>query len=149
MRKEILIIDDDESSRFIMKEIISRTGYSFDIHEAHNGESAITFLMDYEEKLVEDSITEQVCMLIFLDINMPIMNGFEFIKEFVALSDHFEKIKPVTVFMITSSENPRDIQKVNEIKEIEGFVLKYPQEVLLKKIIKKSLDMSDEVNNCA
>ena len=69
MKQELMIIDDDEASRFLLRERIARLGYTYEVYETINGQEAIEFLLDYESKLTTEGVKEQVCLLIFLDIN--------------------------------------------------------------------------------
>ena len=149
MTNEILIIDDDESSRFLLRERIRRLGYSFNMHESHNGRDAIEFLLKYEGELASKLESEKKRLLIFLDINMPVSNGFDFMQRFVLIFEDFINIKPIVVFMISSSENPNDLKKISEMKKIEGFVLKYPCDKSLKEIIDKGFSTNDKYGDCA
>jgi response regulator of citrate/malate metabolism len=68
---KFLLIDDNKATNFINKTIIKKTLYVDDILVAENGEEALTILR-----------TGYIPEIIFLDINMPIMNGWEFLLEF-------------------------------------------------------------------
>jgi len=60
--------------------------------------------------------------LILLDINMPIMDGFDFLNEFIKLEKKLPK--PITIYMITSSINPRDRQRAEEFSQVSQFIVK-------------------------
>ena len=71
--------------------------------------------------------------LIFLDINMPRMNGWEFLEEYKHLPIH-QKAR-VTILILTTSANPDDIKKANEIKEVTGIETKPLSEEIVNRLL--------------
>ena len=92
--KTILLVDDDEDDQLIFKDAIKETSSEIECLTAANGRDA--FL-----QLEKASSTPS---LIFLDLNMPVMNGFEFLER-LKESDGFKKI-PVVIY--TTSDSPSD-----------------------------------------
>ncbi|QNF33769.1 response regulator [Adhaeribacter swui] len=94
----ILIVDDDDTTRYLIKRVIRSVDQKNQILTAGNGEEAL-------------SVLNQVCSsnncpdLVLLDINMPVMNGFEFLQELQnsALSE-----LPMKIAILTTSNNPID-----------------------------------------
>ncbi len=100
MKKKILLVDDDNVAHFINRRILEVSGLAEHISTANNGEEAIRYITHtYESK-------QSVPDIIFLDLNMPVMNGFKFIEKLRTLA-HIpqEKIK---IIVLSSSSHERD-----------------------------------------
>ncbi|MBD8488859.1 response regulator [Echinicola sp. CAU 1574] len=108
--KCILLVDDDEPTNFINEIIIKRTECTENVVAVQSGFAAIDYLIGVEEgkNLQPD--------LIFLDINMPAMNGWEFLEEYRKLPEH-QKVKNI-IIMLTTSLNPDDDAKARTFEEI-------------------------------
>ncbi len=102
----IFIIDDDPITIFGIKKMLKTTVICKDIKAFENGKTALEGLTKRIEKGA--SVPE----VIFLDINMPIMDGWEFLEEFVGM-DIKEKI---IINVITSSIDPLDYQRWNDFR---------------------------------
>jgi len=113
----VLIVDDDETSIFLSERIIERNRFAYEIHTSFNGEEALNFL---KANCTQMQTSIAACPeVILLDINMPIMDGFEFMKEFNAST-----ISPNSkVIILTSSSNPRDVEMAKELG-ITGYINK-------------------------
>jgi len=113
--KNILLVDDDDTSNFINKLVLRSMAIAGEIIVSTNGEDALDYLKN--ESLKKKS--GEYPTLILLDINMPIMNGFEFldaIKNSPEIND-----KDLHVCMLTSSTNPEDIRRAKEYN-IYGYL---------------------------
>lgn len=73
MFRSILLVDDDKINNFVTEKLLKRTNLSKNIKSVTNGEEALTFLSEEKNECPE---------LIFLDLNMPEMDGFHFLKYF-------------------------------------------------------------------
>jgi len=104
----VLIIDDNDSDNFIHKKIIEKSGITDRVEISLNGQEALDFLTG-QGKFVRPEGSFSQPDLIFLDINMPIMDGWEFLDEYRKLAD-IHKAK-VIVIMLTTSLNPADITR--------------------------------------
>lgn len=112
----ILLVDDDEPTNFINQIVIKRLGCAENVTAVKSGLAALDYLNTQEEK------GNPLPNLIFLDINMPAMNGWEFLEEFKKLPDH-QKSK-ITIVMLTTSVNPDDHAKAISYKEVADFEIK-------------------------
>jgi len=111
----ILLVDDDQINNFINKRIINKLGIADEVKTALNGEEALNYIQQHCQN------TGQCPELIFLDINMPVMNGFEFLNEFDSLP--LNNKDEVKIIVLTTSTNPGDLQKLKDYR-IKGFLNK-------------------------
>lgn len=122
----VLLIDDDKFNNFLNYRLLKKVNPVGEIKIAENGEEALTYLN------AKDS---EVCpQVIFLDINMPGMNGFEFIDSFKNLK--VCKTQP-RIFMLTTSTDINDLMRLENYPEIKGFVNKPLTENKLRQVIEK------------
>ena len=107
----VLLVDDNESDNFLHKWIIEKAGITDHIGIAENGIEALDFLTSkWRCGQPESSYCQPE--LILLDINMPVMDGWQFLEEYDKLED-VQKGK-VVVVILTTSFNPADIAKTEE-----------------------------------
>ena len=123
----ILLIDDDEPTNFLHKIIIEQHGCAQKIETVRSSMEALEFL----KKRIDSSYPHPD--LIFLDINMPMMDGWEFLEEYKKLQN--DQKGRVVIVMLTTSLNPADKQKAEEFKEIDGFRNKPLTEEMLDDIM--------------
>lgn len=110
--ERFILIDDNEADNVYHEIMIRRAGFTGKILIFESGIDALDFLRT-------DDLTLPTC--IYLDINMPLMDGFEFALEATPLLAG----KPTVVLvMLTSPGSPKDRQRVAEIPVIQGFVTK-------------------------
>lgn len=114
--KTILLIDDDEATNYIHKMVLKQLDCAESILIRSNGIDALEYLASY----VDGDYPKPD--LIFLDINMPAMDGWEFLDEYDKL-DKNQQANTVIV-MLTTSLNPDDRKMANTIPNISGFVSK-------------------------
>lgn len=107
MKKHILLIDDDFIFNYVARLMLERTNRVGTVSTAMNGKEAIREL----HKTIEG--TAPVPDLIFIDINMPVMNGFQFIKAFQDMD--FPGKERISLVMVTSSLDPRDIEEAKSL----------------------------------
>jgi len=120
----ILLVDDDAEDNFFHQIVIQDMNITENIQIAKNGLEALEFLKN------ENQIPPE---LIFLDINMPKMNGWEFLEAYEELKI-FQKAK-VIVVMLTTSINPEDKKRSELFPEITGFNSKPLTEDIVNEII--------------
>lgn len=130
--KSILLVDDDDATNFINKKILSRLNIAQQIHVALNGKEAIEFLENKNGIPVENA-ENAAPQLILLDINMPVMDGWEFMDAYHLLPN--EKKAEVIVVMLSTSGNPDEIKRAQSNPEISGYNSKPLDPDLLLEII--------------
>jgi len=107
--KNVLLVDDDKIFNFINTQMLKQTGMAREIHTALNGKQAIDYLNEsYRE-------TSSVPDVILLDLNMPIMNGFDFLEAFKIMGLPDKEKEHVNIIVVTSSDNQQDIDKARDM----------------------------------
>lgn len=114
--KYVLLVDDDEASNFLHKRFLRKTGKVEEIQVAYNGLNALEILESRARK------QEPLPDLIFLDLNMPVMTGWEFINAYK--NAKYLKDQELSIYVLTSSLNPNDRIKAEQAKEINGIIEK-------------------------
>ena len=137
----VLLIDDDEPTNYFNSLIIEQTGCADRIYIAQSGQKALDYLTACEHSL--GNCEGFPCPdLIFLDINMPAMNGWEFLKKYRDLN---KEQKGKTVFvMLTTSLFSEDVLKARAIPEISGFETKPLTPEAIENIIEKYFAPGDK-----
>ena len=140
--KSILIVDDEEIEFFIAKRILESTKCFNSIYNAVNGKEAIQLFTNFEDscKAYPDQFPPG---LILLDINMPAMNGFEFLEAYQKLLTN-EKFFPIpTIIMFTSSDEEKDKVEAMRFPFVKDYLVK---PLNLEKANKLALDFTKETN---
>lgn len=122
----IVLIDDDPINNLINKRLIRKLDLSSNIIEFLEAEKALKYLR---------SIDDMKQTLIFLDINMPVMNGWDFLGQYAEIKNKRKDM----IIMLSSSINYQDRQKSLENNCVEGFIEK---PLTIEKLEKYSLPLS-------
>lgn len=120
-RVNALIVDDNEVDRYILKRQLKSLGVE-SIIEKDDGSTALEFLKDYDKNaiLYPDDFPP---VIIFLDINMPKINGFDFLEEFKSMRARNE-LASIIVCMYSSSERQEDKERFFNFDFIHSFIVK-------------------------
>ncbi|MCX6351318.1 MAG: response regulator [Bacteroidetes bacterium] len=112
----VFLVDDDDIFVYLTKKIFASTELKTDIKVFHDGLAAIDFLKANAGK------PEMFPDIIFLDLNMPVMDGWEFLDEF---KDIYPSLgKNIMLYIVSSSISPHDLERAKSISVVTDFCIK-------------------------
>ncbi|TXK73109.1 response regulator [Mesonia sp. K4-1] len=120
------IIDDDPIFIFGLKKVMNSVDFAEEVLVYKNGEDALENLIAIKDD--KEALPE----VILLDLNMPIMDGWQFLDEFTQVKVD----KKITVYIVSSSIDPLDYEKSKKYSHIENYIIKPVQTDDLKTILK-------------
>lgn len=118
MYPEILLIDDDDDDQFIFLAALESVAPDSHCHVSNNALEAFQYLQ----------AGAGIPDMLFLDLNMPLMNGFEFLL--ILKSDR--RFSPIPVIIYSTSDNPKDQERAKALGALH-FITKTADIELLKK----------------
>lgn len=121
--RSVLLIDDDDVCNFIMLRTLKIIASDLEILTAKNGKEAINLLKDLFTANIK------IPSIIFLDINMPVMDGFVFLEAYKNMDGRKDDIK---IVMVTSSNNSGDIIRAHD-GGVSDVIIKPVNEKMLSK----------------
>lgn len=125
----LCLIDDDDMFQYLAKRTILETELVNRIMIFPDGLAAINFLKAAQHN------PEELPEMILLDLNMPVMDGWEFLTEYIALLPKLKK--KIALYILSSSIDPSDIQKAQSISEVKDFVIKPITKDKFRELIKQ------------
>ncbi len=125
---KICLIDDDEIYLFLMKKSFNAMGVDNEVLSFLNGADAL------EEFIKLKNNNEEFPCIIFLDINMPIMDGWKFLTEFRKVNANI--VNDISVYIVSSSIASEDIEKSKTFPEIVDYLTKPVEIDTLASILK-------------
>ena len=127
--KHVLLIDDNDIDNYVNNHIITKSKITEKITVKKSAIAALEYLKSIEENTIEFP------GLIFLDISMPIMDGFGFLEEIIKFPQTIEK--QCAVVMLSSSDNPNDIKRAMNFEVVMDFFTKPLRIEMIEKLIEK------------
>ena len=128
----ILCVDDDPITLMLSKMVISRSLFAKEIVTAQNGEEALNYFDELRLNNLGAEINSYPT-LIFLDLNMPIMGGWEFLDLF-SKTEYVSNFKKTKVIVLSSTIDPSDIEKSKKYPMVFDFVSKPITKELLEEL---------------
>jgi CheY-like chemotaxis protein len=113
----ILLVDDDEAVNYFNKKLIVKSGLEGTIMSLYNGAEGIREVMNLNETLDNDDV-----VVVFLDINMPILNGWGFLENFNTIK--YALNFKTEIYLLTSSVNPDEKKKADENNLVKQYISK-------------------------
>lgn len=127
--KNIAIVDDDEIFVFLTKKVIERSNVVELIKIFNNGLEALNYFRENQ------NTPEALPEIILLDLSMPIMDGWQFLDEYVKLN--IKPAKKLTIYICSSSISPDDIERAKKISIVTDYLIKPVTKEKLVQIIEK------------
>ncbi len=124
---KVMLVDDNDTDNFISRRIIEITKFADDVIVKNSGKGALDYLDEFKDS------AENLPDIIFLDINMPIVDGFVFLYEYEKFGNTVKD--KCRVIILSSSDNKRDIDKIVNNDYVIKFVTKPLTEKTLEEIL--------------
>jgi two-component system chemotaxis response regulator CheY len=112
----IALVDDDSIFQFTATRLLESSKLAQNILHFENGAEALTFLR--EKALQKEFLPDYL----FLDINMPFVDGWMFLEDFTTLKSSLAK--DISIYMVSSSIDPRDLNRAKGFSEVSDFIIK-------------------------
>ena len=121
-KRSVLLIDDSPFDLLLTRKMLERSGHFGDIYEATDGAEALAMFKNYEATQSKYNGNFPP-LVILLDINMPLMDGFEFLKAYEGLEPERQGDTSIVV-MLTSSNSGIDQDRALEFPSVKGYIVK-------------------------
>lgn len=122
----VLLVEDDPITILVCDRIIKMSDFAENVVSCENGKTAI----DHINSIVEEG--KQIPEIIFLDINMPVMNGWDFLEEFEKVKDRVKTLP--RIFILSSTVDPEDYRRAKSFTAVDNFISKPLSKELLQTI---------------
>ena len=122
MNNSILLLDDSEDELFVTKYLIKKLNH-FD--KILTSKSAVEVLEKLNQSIHEpENVEHYPPSLLLLDINMPIMDGFEFLEHYHEWLQKYPDQPAIKIAMMSSSKKEQDIERSKEYQQVIDFIFK-------------------------
>ena len=128
--KNICVIDDDKIYQYLTSRVISDTIQTKDVGFFSNGLDAINYLSK------NSAIAKNLPDIIFLDLSMPVMDGWSFLNNFITIQTKLAK--KISIYIVSSSNDSAAIQKFKSLDLVTDFIPKPITKDTFLKIIHKN-----------
>ena len=121
MLETVLCIDDDPITLMLCKMVITKASFSKEIATAKNGEEALKYF-NILNQTNSDYELKKYPQLIFLDLNMPVMGGWDFLDSFSTAE--YSDFNETKVIILSSTIDPEDLEKSKKYSMVIDFLSK-------------------------
>jgi CheY-like chemotaxis protein len=135
MLDKILCIDDDAITLMLCKMVVTKNSFSNEIATATNGEEALNYFKILKKTISDDS-SIKTPQLIFLDLNMPVMGGWEFLDCFS--TEEYSDFNTTKTIILSSTIDPEDLEKSKKYPMVIDFLPKPISKEMLEYLKLKS-----------
>lgn len=125
--KKLIFIDDNQLDHFILKRVLNKYNLAYEVNCTADAEEVIGFLQQNQND------KEKLPDIILLDIYMPLVNGWQFLEKVQQMQPFLNK--PLSIYILSSSINPRDIQRAKQFSCVKSFIFKPITKEMLEKLI--------------
>jgi len=122
---DVLLVEDDPITIMVCERIIKMTFFAEKVTSCLNGKIALDYLLSIHEN-------ETLPKIIFLDINMPVMNGWDFLLQLEKEKAHFKEFPDI--YLLSSTVDPEDYTKAKNFLLVKDFISKPLSKEALEKI---------------
>lgn len=122
MIERVLCIDDDEITLMLSEVIIRKAGFAKQMLRATNGREGLAWFSDYFARKRRGDDPGEAPRIILLDLNMPIMDGWHFLDDY--LMKYADRLPETKVVIVSSTVNPEDFSKANTYQIVIDFINK-------------------------
>ncbi|MCW3109575.1 MAG: two-component response regulator [Segetibacter sp.] len=112
---DVLLVEDDPITIMVCDRIIKMTSFAEKVKSCENGKIGIDYLSGLNENT-------PIPAIIFLDINMPVMNGWDFLEEFDKIKSRFKSLP--RIYLLSSTVDPEDYKKAKNFSLVQDFISK-------------------------
>jgi CheY-like chemotaxis protein len=126
--KQLTLIDDDDIFVFLTSRMLEKYKLVDLIKIFDNGQDALVFIKENIDNI--DALPD----IILLDLSMPIMDGWQFLEEYVKINPRIGK--KITIFICSSSISPDDVARAKSINAVSDFIIKPMTKEKLVEMIK-------------
>jgi len=127
----IALVDDDKVFQLTTSRTIQAAKLTDRILQFENGEEALSFLK--EHAMETDSLPDYI----FLDINMPFVDGWMFLEDFATLKTDLQK--NISIYMVSSSIDPKDVNRAKGNKNVQDYITKPVSREKLTELLKRAV----------
>lgn len=113
----VMLVDDSSIDNFVNKKVMNRYDFAGSVNEFNKVHDALNYLSE-----VESDTEAEIPSILFLDLEMPIINGFEFLDRFDQLSSKMRN--NISIVILTSSLNPADLERCSKHKSVLTYIHK-------------------------
>jgi len=119
MINKVLCIDDDQITLVLCDLVIKKAGFANEVIKATNGKEGLTWFSTFFKNRQQN---EEAPKVIFLDLNMPVMSGWDFLEDY--MMKYSDRLPDTKVVIISSSVNPEDFSRANRYEIVIDFINK-------------------------